>query len=98
MPSSFWVSYLLKLGVVALLLVALYAAARALRRMRLFASSADRSITVIESVALSPHVAVYLLRVGTRCFLIGTAGAALATLAELEPAKSTVGPSTHPME
>jgi flagellar biogenesis protein FliO len=87
MPWSFWASYLLKLGVIGALLAVLYAGARALRRMRFFASRGDRSINVIDSVALSQHAAIHLLNVGTRYFLIGTAGAAIATLAELAPAE-----------
>jgi len=86
MPWSFWVSYLLKLGVVGALLAALYAAARALRRMRFFTRPGQRRIRVIETAVVSQHAAIYLLGVGTRCFLIGTAGASIATLAELAPA------------
>lgn len=97
MPWSFWVNYLLKLSVVALVLAALYAGARALRRTRFFASRGERSINVIDSVALSPHATVYLLRIGTRYFLIGSADAAVATLAELAPAELPLEPGSRSM-
>ena len=87
MPWSFWAGYLLKLGVAGALLAALYAVARVLRRMRFFARPANRKIRVIETAVLSQHAAIYLLRVGQRCFLVGTAGADIATLAELAPAE-----------
>ena len=83
MPWSFWAGYLLKLGIVGALLAALYAAACALRRLRFFANPADRRIRVLETTVLSQHAAIYLLKVGTRYFLVGTAGATVAKLAEL---------------
>ncbi len=86
MPWSFWASYLLKLGIAATLLTALYAAARAFRRMRCFAA-ADRRIRVMETALLSQHCAIYLLNVGKRYFLVGTTGAGIATLAELAAAE-----------
>jgi flagellar biogenesis protein FliO len=89
MPWSFWASYLLKLGVVGALLAALYAVARALRRMRLFARSDQQRIRVIETAVLSQHAAIYLLNVGTRRFLIGTSGASITTLAELAPEETS---------
>lgn len=83
MPWSFWASYLLKLGVVGMLLGALYAIASTLRRLRGVGCRGDRSIRIIETVALSQHAAVYLLRVGTRYLLVGTAGDSVALLGEL---------------
>ncbi len=87
MPWSFWASYLLKLGIVGVLLAVLYAAARAFRRMSCFAHPADRRIRVMDTAVLSQHAAIYLLSVGARYFLVGTAGAGIATLAEFAPAE-----------
>ena len=89
MPWSFWTSYLLKLGVVGLLLATLYAGASGLRRLRLFGRGANRNVSVIETALLSQNAAVHLLKVGTRYFLVGTAAAGIATLAELAPADLT---------
>ncbi|HEY6325285.1 MAG TPA: flagellar biosynthetic protein FliO [Candidatus Cybelea sp.] len=91
MPWSFWASYLLKLGIVGALLAALYAAVRALRRTRFFARAADRRIRVLETAVLSQHAAIYLLGVGERYFLVGAAGATIATLAELAPSEISAG-------
>ncbi len=85
MPWSFWTSYLLKLGIVGMLLAALYGAARAFRRIRCFAHPADRRVRVMETAMLSQHAAIYLLNVGARYFLVGTMGAGIQTLAELAP-------------
>jgi flagellar biogenesis protein FliO len=87
MPWTFWASYLLKLGIVGLMLAATYCAAVALRRLPFFAARADRRIRIVESAALSQHAAVYLVRVGARCFLVGTAGTSIATLGELAAAE-----------
>lgn len=89
MPWNFWAAYLLKLGIVGLLLAAAYAAAHALRRLRFFVARVDRRLGVLETVVLSQHATVHLLRVGTRYFLVGTAGATIATLAELAATELT---------
>lgn len=87
MPWSFWASYLLKLGVVALLIAALYAAARMLRRLRFLTGRSDRRMCVLETVALSQHAVLHLISVGTRYFVVGAAGTEIALLAELAPAE-----------
>jgi flagellar biogenesis protein FliO len=85
MSWGFWASYLLKLGVVALVLAATYAAAHALRKLRFLAVRSDRRICLLETAMLSPHAAVHLLKVGARYLVVGTAGGTIATLAELTP-------------
>lgn len=82
MPWSFWAGYLEKLGIVALLLLALYVVASRLRQTRLFARS-GRSLTLLESMMLSQHAALYIVRVGSRYFLIGSAAGGICALAEL---------------
>ncbi len=83
MPWSFWEAYALKLLIIGLMLAALYAVARWLKGVRLFARGVDRHVTVIESTMLSQHAAVHLLRVGRRYLLIGGGNAGLFKLAEL---------------
>lgn len=84
MPWNFWAGYLEKLAIVALLLGAIYAVARALRQTRFF-GRAGRRVSLIEAVMLSQHAAVYLVRVGARYFLLGGTPAAVSLLAELAP-------------
>jgi flagellar biosynthetic protein FliO len=89
--ESFWAAYVVKLLVVAALLAALYFTARKLRQTRIFLS-ARRSIEIVEAAPLSPHAALYLLRVGARYFLLGAAGGNVSTLAELAPAELEATP------
>jgi flagellar biogenesis protein FliO len=86
MPWSFWAGYLAKLTLVALALAIIYVLARWLRRTRFF-ERGDRFLNVVESAALSQHAALYLVRAGSRYFLIGTGVSMLAevTGAEDEP-------------
>lgn len=82
MPASFWMSYLVRLAIVAASLIALYFAARKLRQTRFF-SRDDRALSLLESIMLSPHAALHLVRVGSRYFLLGSATGAVSALAEL---------------
>jgi flagellar biogenesis protein FliO len=82
MPWSFWAGYLEKLALVALLLGAMYAVARALRQTRFF-GRASRSATLIEALALSQHAAIYIVRVGSRYFLLGGTASTVSPLTEL---------------
>jgi flagellar biogenesis protein FliO len=82
MPSTFWPLYIEKLAIVALVLAALYLAARRLRQTRLFAPS-GRVLNVLESTMLSQHAALHVVSVGSRCFLIGSAAGGVTRLAEL---------------
>ncbi len=82
MPWTFWAAYLEKLGIVALVLLALYFVASRLRNMRFFARS-GRSLTLLESMILSQHAALYIVRVGSCYFLIGGAAGGICALAEL---------------
>ncbi len=95
MPWSFWTSYLLKLGIVGIVLTAIYASAQTLRRLRFFAARNQRRMCVVESAALSQHAAVHLLNVGTRYFLVGTSGGSIAMLAELAPTELVPAEATR---
>jgi flagellar biogenesis protein FliO len=83
MTSSFWAGYALKLGIVALALVALSLLARRLRRARLTAGAGNRFFTVIESTMLTPHLSIHVVKVGGRYLCVGGGGAGISTLAEL---------------
>ena len=82
MPWSFWAGYLEKLGVIALVLLALYVVAGRLRQTRYFARS-GRALTLLESMMLSQHAALHVVRVGSRYFLIGSAAGGVCALTEL---------------
>jgi flagellar biogenesis protein FliO len=82
-PWSFWVGYLAKLTLVALALGVIYVLARWLRRTRFF-DRGDRLVNVVESAALSQHAALYLVRAGSRYFLIGTGVSMLAEVTGAE--------------
>lgn len=82
MPWSFWVGYVEKLAIVALVLVGFYAVAWRLRQVRPFARS-DRCMNVLDSMMLSQHAALYVVRVGTRYFLIGGSASGVRRLSEL---------------
>ena len=92
MPWSFWASYLLKLGLVGLLLGTMYAIGCGLRSLRRYGRRTDRSLCVLETAVLSQHATVYLLKVGARYFLVGAASASMALLAELAPGDLTTAP------
>jgi flagellar biogenesis protein FliO len=76
------VAYAERLAIVALLLVALCFVAALLRRARLFPRP-GRLVALVDSLALSQHAALYVVRAGTRYFLIGCTAGGLSTLAEL---------------
>ncbi len=94
MAWSFWTGYLEKLATVALALTALYFAAR-LGRTRLF-TRASRCLRLLESMALSQHAVLYIVSVGSRCFLIGSAAGGVWALAELREAELRPLPSSEP--
>lgn len=83
MAWTFWASYLERLAIVALVLGALYVIARKLRQTRLFARP-GRRLSLLESMMLSQHAALYVVRVGTRYFLIGSGTGGVTKLTELE--------------
>jgi flagellar biogenesis protein FliO len=88
MPWSFWAGYIAKLALVALAFAVVYVLARWVRRTRFFERT-DRLVNVVESTALSQHAALYLVRAGSRYFLIGTGVCMLAevTGAQEEPTR-----------
>jgi flagellar biogenesis protein FliO len=82
MAWAFWGGYVERLAVVASVLAAVYLLARRLRGTKFFTGRA-RCVNVIESTMLSQHAALHVVRVGKRCFLIGSAAGGVSTLAEL---------------
>ena len=87
MNSGFWLQYVVRILVVALMLGGLYAVVRGLARGRLIASSERRLVTVLESTPLAQHSAVHVIKVGNRYYLIGGSNGAVNTLTELDPAE-----------
>lgn len=83
MTWSFWAAYAAKLAVVGLVLASLYAIARKLRLLTPLAIHRERYLKVVEARMLSQNAAVYVLKAGTRYFLVGSSNAGIATLAEL---------------
>ncbi|HTV73740.1 MAG TPA: flagellar biosynthetic protein FliO [Candidatus Acidoferrales bacterium] len=90
MPSSFWLSYVFALLVVALLLGGLYAVVRGLARGRILASANRRLVTVLETTVLSQHSALHVVKVGGRYYLVGGGQGHVNTLVEL-PAEEVEG-------
>ena len=68
---------------VALLLFTMVYAARALQRGRVVLSSGRRLVTTIESTPLAQNVAVHVVKVADRYYLVGGGSAGVALLAEL---------------
>jgi flagellar biogenesis protein FliO len=94
---SFWASYLAKLAVVGLMLAVLYAVARALRHTRFFALR-SRRVRVLESLMLSQHCAIHLVRVDTRCFLLGSGTAGVTRLAEIRKSSDSEPTSSYTLK
>lgn len=85
MTSSFWLSYVLALVVVALLLGGLYLVVRGLARGRILTSASRRLVTVLESTPLAQHSALHVIKVGTHYYLIGGGQGHVTSIVELPP-------------
>jgi len=85
MTSSFWLSYVFALLVVALLLGGLYLVVRGLARGRILTSATRRLVTVLESTPLSQHSALHVIKVGARYYLIGGGQGHITSIVELPP-------------
>ena len=82
----FVLHYLFALGVVALLLLGLNAAARVFARRRQ-TSAGKKTLQIVESADLTKQAAVHLASIDGRRYLLGTAGDCIVLLAELEVAQ-----------
>jgi flagellar biogenesis protein FliO len=71
------------LALVVLLLFAMAFVARSLQRGRIVLASGRRLVSTIESTALAQNVAVHVVKVGDRYYLVGGGSAGVALLAEL---------------
>jgi flagellar biogenesis protein FliO len=83
MNIAFVLQVIWAFALVALLLVAMTYAARAVQRGRLVGSAGRRLVSTIESTALAQNVTVHVLRVADTYFLVGGGAAGVALLAEL---------------
>ncbi len=70
-------------AVIALLLVGLTYAVRALNRGRIVSASGRRLLTVVESTALSQNATVHVVKVGDRYYLIGGGSAGVSHIADV---------------
>src|SRR5580658_6716361 len=83
MNIAFVLQVIWALALVAMLLVGMMYVARALQRGRLVTSMGRRLVSTIESTALAQNVAVHVVRVGDKYFLVGGGTAGVSLLAEL---------------
>ena len=79
---GFALQYLFALGVVALLLSAMHIAARFFARRRP-AAGTNASLRIFGSVQLTKEAALHIAGLEGRRYLVGTAAACIALLAEL---------------
>jgi flagellar biogenesis protein FliO len=79
---GFALHYLFALGVVALLLLGLNAAARIFASKR-ECSRAGRSVRILDSAALTKEAALHVAGIEGHRYLVGTAGSCVTLLAEL---------------
>jgi flagellar biogenesis protein FliO len=70
-------------AVIALLLVGLTYAARALNRGRLVSAAGKRLVTVVESTVLAQNTSVHVVKVGDRYYLIGGGSAGVTHIADV---------------
>ena len=87
MSSSFWLSYIGALLVVALMLGGLYAVVRGFARGRVLSSANRRLVTVLESTPLSQQSAMHVVKAGSHYYLIGASNGHVSTLGEMDGAE-----------
>ena len=85
MAVGFALHYLFALGVVALLLLGLNAAARIFARGRAF-SAEKKTVRILDCVPLTKQAALHVAGVEGRRYLVGTTNNCIALLAELPDA------------
>jgi flagellar biogenesis protein FliO len=95
MSPAFWVTYFERLAIVAVVLTAVYLFGRKLRDSRLFARG-GRRLNVVESMMLSPHAVLHIVRVGRRHFLVGSGSAGITRVAELPDTDMEMRAGTAP--
>jgi flagellar biogenesis protein FliO len=82
---GFALHYLFALGVVAVLLLGMNAAARVFARSR---EAPQKIVRVLDSAALTKQASLHVAGVEGRRYLLGTAGDCVVLLAELEVGQS----------
>jgi flagellar biogenesis protein FliO len=82
MDIAFVLKVVWAFALIALILVAMMYVGRAVQRGRVI-SGGRRLVSTIESTALAQNVAVHVLRVGDKYFLVGGGSAGVALLSEL---------------
>ena len=83
MEPGFVVRAFEALCIVAVVLLGLAYLAKSVQRGRVVASTGKRLVTTVESTALAQNVAVHVVRVGGKYFLVGGGSAGVSMLSEL---------------
>ncbi len=83
MNIAFVLQVIWAFALIALLLVGLMYVGRAIQRGRIVASVGARLVATIESTALAQNVAVHVVRVAGKYYLVGGGTAGVSLLAEL---------------
>jgi len=70
-------------ALIALMLVGLTYAVRMVNRGRIVASGGKRLMTIVESIPVSQHSAVHVVKVGDRYYLVGGGSAGVTHIADV---------------
>ncbi|MEO7040077.1 MAG: flagellar biosynthetic protein FliO [Candidatus Elarobacter sp.] len=81
----FYLNLIWAFALIALMLVGLTYAVRLVNRGRIVAASGNRLVTIVESVAVSQHSAVHVVKVGDRYYLVGGGSAGVTHIADVPP-------------
>jgi flagellar biogenesis protein FliO len=84
MTLAFLFQVVWALALVTILLLGMVYVARSLQRGRVVASAGKRLVTTVESTVLAQNVAVHVVKVAGKYYLVGGGPAGVALLAELE--------------
>ena len=83
MNIAFALQVIWAFALIALLLVGMMYVARAIQRGRIVASLGQRLVSTVESTALAQNVAVHVVRVADKYYLLGGGTGGVSLLAEL---------------
>ena len=89
MGGAFLLHYTGALALTAVLLAAVFYAARASARMRMISTGHVRAIRVVESAILSPGTMLHVVRLGESAYLVGGGNGRLTVIDRIGDPKST---------
>jgi len=90
-----WAGFLLKFGLVLLVLYGTLRGLRMLMTRQRWLPASSNQVSIVETTHLAPRRALYLVRVGGQTLLLGGTDHAITLLAELDEV-SRSNPETHP--